>query len=167
MEVFPEGCQHRIHMLHSSCTICCLYTCQLQHVAVAVNTACGVILAWAPFFLPENVAAPSKPMPTILPSHCFWGMWSLCKCSQHQPLLRFQKDSVGKPFSSHRQNTDNSSIAAISVHSSAMRLKKGAFWSLFKINSPTHVPIASIKLMLLWKYTLRSCLHFPLKLAIL
>ena len=41
--------------------------------------------------------------------------------------------------------TDNSEIAVISAHSSAMTLKTDAFRSFFKIDSQTHLPNPSIK----------------------
>ena len=56
-----------------------------------------------------------------------------------------QKHSTRVPSSYQWQKTDNSSTAVISVHSSSITLKTDAFWSLYKIDSLTHVPSSSIK----------------------
>ena len=68
----------------------------------------------------------------------------------------------------NNKKTGNSSTAVISVHSSAMTLKTDAFWSLFKIDSSTHVPSASIRSTTApWEVYTAFLEAFQRKLAIL
>ena len=69
------------------------------------------------------------------------------KCSLHKLAsggLTQKKCSSGMPSSSQRQDTDISSMVAMSVHLSAMMLKQEAWWRCFSRDSSTHVPSSSM-----------------------
>ena len=87
----------------------------VEHVSI-------VLLEHQPVSLPEKEAAPSKPIPTILPTWRFSSLIHLTSAKYMRSTYAFfkgtmsKKYSTGVPSSSQQQKTDNFCTAVISVH---------------------------------------------------
>ena len=118
------------------------------------NKACGAIVL-SPVcilvFFPENVLAPSNPMPTILLTWRFLS-FKHYTLKQKKMLSAFacfrwvisKKCSSGESLSSQWQYTDISLMTAMSVHSPAMILKRVALRRCFSKHYSTRVARASM-----------------------